>query len=201
MRFLLAAGAVFVILGFLFHFIGSPFDAALTYKLASKINNTEYGGRLRLTGTTYDPRARKYFVGFDDQNGVVSEFVYDPVKNAFYDGYQNDRLSVLFYQSRGEVLKKINARGVFPEEVLLTIDCGAGIIGENSGVKMKCLRIFFENCGREEFIKKTQSLLLALDSFDYESLLIMNRKYSVSFAAGGVSNRREDIDARIKEED
>jgi len=182
----------------LFYALGNPFDAILTYKAAEKMNTEAYSGRMKISGVTYTMDTGLYVAQLDDGNGVVSEYIYDPAENTFTDKYREDQISVVRHTVRGDIIKRINAGGVYPEEVTVVFECRAGIIGESSVCKLDCVYIILENTEKEAFIDNVINVLKGLSESEFQSYIIMSDLYSVNFTKGNISNNRADIAARIK---
>lgn len=186
-------------MGFLFFYIlGNPFDAILTGKAAVRQNRALYSGKMKISGVVFDRNRRLYIASFDDGNGVVSEFVYNPKENTFTDNYRYYQISVVKHTIKGKVIKKITASGVYPEEVYIEFDCKAGIIGEETQINLYKVYVVLENTDKEEFIDNVMLTVKALEDTGFLKYEIMNGSFIASFSKGSISNNRYDIAARVK---
>lgn len=182
-----------------FYFLGNPFDALLTQKSAKRQNSIMYSGKMAVSGVVFDRENNRYVAKFDDGNGVVSEYVYDPDTNSFTDNYREDQISVIRHTIRGEVIKKITSYGVVPGEVLVEFECDAGLIGQNTRTKLYKVYVKLESPGKDEFINDVVIVLKALAETDFESYEITNGSFTGTFTRGNISNKVSDIAARIRE--
>ncbi len=194
--FISAVTLTFAVL--IFYAVGNPFDAALTHKSAERKNLSDYAGRMKISGVTYDIETGLYAAQLDDGNGVTSEFIYNPHKNTFTDKYREDQISVVRHTVRGDIIKKVNAHGVYPEEIIVVIECGAGIIGESCDCKLETVYVILEDCNKDKFADQAVNALKGLCESGFETYIIMSGSFTAKFTAGNVSNNRADIAARIK---
>jgi hypothetical protein len=153
---------------------------------------------MKISGIVYNMDTGLYEAEFNDGNGVVSEYIYNPADNSFTDRYREDQLSVMKYTVRGELIKKINESGVYPEEVFVLLSCGTGIIGDECEYKLESVNVILDDTDAETFTEGVMRTLNVLSAFSPENMTVMSHKYTVSFKKGSISNSREDIAARIK---
>ena len=177
---------------------GDPVCMMLIYQRGRALCGDEYGGLVSTGAYVYDEEKGLYSLELRDQNGVVSELIYDPKRNEFTDNYYADYISYALNSISGEYVNRFAEAGAYPDTVIPYANIARGTIGDGEfGTPYKLVVLF----GEETFDSFTDNALIianAVANDGVRTVEIYSSEYSITLSDLAFYAGRKGIESRVR---